>query len=83
MSTNECPWVNSHGRRTSYKLSDDVCANCGMKGGLHYSSDGISWCYNNTSRAESKDPKYHTSFSYGKQGKLDRNNPNNTFKRKL
>jgi len=145
MSTSEYPWINSYGRKTSYRLPDDVCANCGMKGGVHYSNDGISWChpystrrahafdsryqtsfeldesyqmrlggkitiykcvgdvcencgrtggehcttdgvswcYNSIKRAESKDPKHYTSFSYGKRGKLDKNNPNNTFKRKL
>ena len=71
------------GKITIYKCVGDVCENCGRTGGEHCTTDGVSWCYNSIKRAESKDPKHHTSFSYGKRGKLDKNNPNNTFKRKL
>ncbi len=83
MAKNESYKMRFGSRKANYKHTDDICENCGQTGGEHFTTNGRSWCYNNTKRATSKDPKHHTSFSYGKRGKLDRNNPNSTFKRKL
>ena len=81
MAKNEGYQMRSDGRRTNYKHAGDICENCGRTGDC--TTYGVSWCYNVTKRKTSKDPKHHTSFSYGNQDKLDKNNPNNTFKRKL
>jgi len=70
-------YINRKGRACSYKSSEDICVNCGQRGGSHCSDvDGVSWCYNTSTRAREKNPMFHTYFSYSK---MNNNNPNKTF----
>lgn len=58
-------------RNPSYEFSSDICANCGMTGGRHYTEGNISWCCDESTRQDHpNDDRFFTIFSYGnEQGK--------------
>jgi len=51
----------------TYLSSEHVCANCGKRGGDHFSYDGMSWCHTRKEREAFpilEAPHVHTTFSY-------------------